>query len=162
MQPELPVVSVLLVDDRQANLLALEVTLDSLGQRLVTASSGTAALLAVAAERFAVILMDIRMPDLDGFATLAQLKLIDLNRDTPIIFLTAYPEQSLELQSYASGAVDYILKPFDPDALRYKIGVFVRLRQNALALERALAALQRAREHCPHCGAALGDGAPGR
>jgi CheY-like chemotaxis protein len=161
MHPELPMVSVLLVDDRQENLLALEVTLESLGQRLVTATSGAGALLAVAAEQFALILMDIRMPDLDGFATLARLKQAGLNRETPIIFLTAYPEQSLELQSYASGAVDFILKPFDPDTVRYKVGVFVRLRQNAIALERALAALQVARERCPNCGAAVGHGERG-
>ena len=138
----LPIVSVLLVDDRPENLLALEASLEPLGQRLVLADSGDAALRAVLAEQFAVILMDIRMPGIDGFETMALLKQREKSRDTPIIFLSAFPEQHHVLNSYTAGAVDYILKPFEPEALRSKVSVFVTLRQNQLALEHARARLE--------------------
>jgi diguanylate cyclase (GGDEF)-like protein len=133
----LPQVSVLLVDDRPENLLALEAVLEPLGQRLVQARSGGAALQAVLAEQFAVILMDIRMPDLDGFETLALLRTRKLSRHIPIIFLTGHAEQEDQLRSYASGAVDILQKPFDPNTLRAKVGVFVHLRQNEVALQMA-------------------------
>lgn len=139
---ELPPVSVLLVDDRPENLLALEASLEPLGQRLVLAHSGNDALRAVLDEQFAVILMDIRMPGLDGFETIALLRQRAQSRHTPIIFLSAYPEQHHILRSYSAGAVDYILKPFDPEALRSKVSVFVNLRQNELALQAAHAELE--------------------
>jgi diguanylate cyclase (GGDEF)-like protein len=132
---DLPQVSVLLVDDRAENLLALEAVLEPLGQRLVQAHSGGAALQAVLAEQFAVILMDIRMPDLDGFETLALLRTRKRSRHIPIIFLTGFAEQEDQLRSYASGAVDILQKPFDPGTLRAKVNVFVHLRQNELALQ---------------------------
>jgi diguanylate cyclase (GGDEF)-like protein len=134
---ELPRVSVLLVDDRPENLFALEVSLEPLGQRLVYARSGADALRAVLDEQFAVILMDIRMPGLDGFETMALLKQRERSRHVPIIFLSAFPEHHHTLRSYLSGAVDYLPKPFDPEALRSKVSVFVRLRQNELALQAA-------------------------
>ncbi|CAN5579368.1 hypothetical protein BH11MYX1_BH11MYX1_14310 [soil metagenome] len=139
---QLPTVSVLLVDDRAENLMALEVSLEPLGQRLVLADSGTAALRAVLEEQFAVILMDIRMPGLDGFETMALLKQREKSRDTPIIFLSAFHEQHHVLHSYTVGAVDYMLKPFEPEALRSKVSVFVTLRQNQLALEHVRAQLE--------------------
>jgi diguanylate cyclase (GGDEF)-like protein len=134
---DLPQVSVLLVDDRPENLLALEAVLEPLGQRLVHARSGGEALRAVLAEQFAVILMDIRMPDLDGFETLALLRTRKRSRHIPIIFLTGFAEQEDQLRSYASGAVDILQKPFDPGTLRAKVGVFVHLRQNEVALQMA-------------------------
>ncbi|MEO6776885.1 MAG: diguanylate cyclase [Kofleriaceae bacterium] len=134
---ELPQVSVLLVDDRPEQLTALEAVLEPLGQHLVHARSGAAALHAVLAEQFAVILMDIRMPDLDGFETLALLRTRERSRHIPIIFLTGLAEQEDQLRSYASGAVDILQKPFDPDTLRAKVGVFVHLRQNEVALQRS-------------------------
>ena len=140
---ELPNVSILLVDDRAENLCALEASLESLGQRLVRAQSGDDALRAVLDQQFAVILMDIRMPGLDGFETLAMLRQRERTRHIPIIFLTAYPEQHQLVRSYASGAVDYITKPFDPDTLRSKVSVFVHLRQNELALEAIRADLEQ-------------------
>ena len=139
----LPQVSVLLVDDRAENLCALEASLEPLGQRLVRAQSGDAALRAVLDEQFAVILMDVRMPGLDGFETLAMLRQRDRTKHIPIIFLTAYPEQAQLVRSYESGAVDYITKPFEPDTLRTKVSVFVHLRQNELALEAAHAELEQ-------------------
>jgi diguanylate cyclase (GGDEF)-like protein len=140
---EMPRVSVLLVDDRTENLCALEASLEPLGQRLVHAQSGDAALRAVLDEQFAVILMDIRMPGLDGFETLALLRRRDRTKHIPIIFLTAYPEQQQLARSYESGAVDYISKPFDPETLRSKVSVFVHLRQNELALQAAHAELEQ-------------------
>ena len=131
---DLPVVSVLLVDDRPENLCALEASLEPLGQRLVTVTSGTDALRAVLDEEFAVILMDISMPELDGFETVEMLRKRERSRHIPIIFLSAYPEQHNIVRSYSAGAVDYILKPFDPDALRSKVSVFVHLRQHEIAL----------------------------
>jgi diguanylate cyclase (GGDEF)-like protein len=139
----LPRVSVLLVDDRPENLLALEVSLEPLGQRLVRARSGDEALRAVLDEQFAVILMDIRMPGLDGFETMALLKQRERSRNVPIIFLSAMPEQLDGMRSYSSGAVDYLLKPIEPEALRSKVSVFVTLRQNELALQAAHAELEK-------------------
>ncbi len=147
---ELPRVSVLLVDDHPENLLALEASLEPLGQRLVRAESGTAALRAVLDEQFAVILMDVRMPDLDGFETMALLRQRERSRNVPIIFLSAHPEKHHVLRSYSSGAVDYLLKPFDPDALRSKVSVFVTLRQNELALQAAHSELQTAHAELEH------------
>ncbi len=140
--PHLPRVSVLIVDDRPENLAALEASLEPLGLQVVQAQSGDDALRAVLDEQFAVILMDVRMPGLDGFETLALLRQRERSRDTPIIFLTAYSEQQVLVQSYASGAVDYILKPFDPEIVRSKVKVFVQLRQNELALQTAYAQLE--------------------
>ncbi|HEY0249917.1 MAG TPA: response regulator, partial [Kofleriaceae bacterium] len=133
----LPTVSILIVDDRPENLLALEVSLESLGQRIVQASSGEDALRAVLEEQFAVILMDIRMPGLDGFETLKLLRAREKSRHIPIIFLTAHDDELNALHSYSHGAVDCLVKPFDPDALRAKVQVFVHLRQNELALQAA-------------------------
>jgi len=134
---DLPEVSVLLVDDRAENLLALEVALEPLGQKLVYARSGEDALRAVLAEQFAVILMDIRMPGLDGFETLELLRARQRSRRIPIIFLTAYAEQEDLVRSYKYGAVDCLQKPFDPATLRAKVQVFVDLRRNELALQAA-------------------------
>ncbi|MFT3694099.1 MAG: EAL domain-containing protein [Kofleriaceae bacterium] len=133
----LPVVSILIVDDRPENLLALEVSLESLGQRIVKAASGEDALRCVLEETFAVILMDIRMPGLDGFETLKLLRAREKSRHIPIIFLTAHNDQQQSIVSYEHGAVDYLEKPFDPEALRSKVSVFVHLRQNELALQAA-------------------------
>jgi len=143
LSEDLPVVSVLLVDDRIENLLALEASLEPLGQRLVRATSGTEALRAVLDEDFAVILMDISMPGLDGFETVEALRQRQRSRHIPIIFISAYPEQQNSVRSYSAGAVDYLLKPFDPDTLRVKVSVFVHLRQHELALEAAHAELEQ-------------------
>jgi diguanylate cyclase (GGDEF)-like protein len=137
MAEPLPPVSVLLVDDRPENLLALEAVLEPLAQKLVRAQSGDAALRAVLDEQFAVILMDIRMPGLDGFATMQLLRRHPRCQRVPIIFLSAFPGPEDGLLSYSSGAVDYIMKPFEPEALRSKVSVFVHLRQHELALEAA-------------------------
>ncbi|NUR25925.1 MAG: response regulator [Catenulispora sp.] len=130
---------ILLVDDRPENLLALESILGSLGHELVTASSGEQALRAVLREEFAVILLDVRMPGMDGFEVASHIRLRERSRDTPIIFLTAAgdgPHQTL--RGYAAGAADYLTKPFDPWVLRAKVGVFAELhRKNRQLKEQA-------------------------
>jgi CheY-like chemotaxis protein len=119
---------ILLVDDRAENLLALEAILSSLDQELVFVRSGEAAVEAARADEFAVILLDVVMPGMDGFETAAQIKQRGRTPNVPIIFLTAAgAEPDLAFRGYAAGAVDYISKPFDPWVLRAKVSVFVDL-----------------------------------
>jgi CheY-like chemotaxis protein len=119
---------ILLVDDRAENLLALEAILSSLDQELVFVRSGEAAVEAAGADEFAVILLDVVMPGMDGFETAAQIKQRGRTPNVPIIFLTAAgAEPDLAFRGYAAGAVDYISKPFDPWVLRAKVSVFVDL-----------------------------------
>jgi CheY-like chemotaxis protein len=119
---------ILLVDDRIENLVALEAILSSLNQVLVTVRSGEQAVQALLAEEFAVVLLDIMMPGMDGFETAAQIKRHAKNRDVPIIFLTAAIERpDHTFRGYSAGAVDYLAKPFDPWVLQAKVSVFVDL-----------------------------------
>ncbi|HET9081791.1 MAG TPA: response regulator [Trebonia sp.] len=119
---------ILLVDDRAENLFALEAILSSLDQELVFVRSGEAAAEAAAADEFAVILLDVVMPGMDGFETAAQIKRRGRTPNVPIIFLTAAgAEPELAFRGYAAGAVDYISKPFDPWVLRAKVSVFIDL-----------------------------------
>jgi CheY-like chemotaxis protein len=119
---------ILIVDDRAENLIAIETVLASLGQQLVCVRSGEAALEALGADEFAIILLDVVMPGMDGFETAAHIKRRPGLRDVPIIFLTAADlDQELAFRSYAAGAMDFITKPFDPRVLRSKVGVFIDL-----------------------------------
>ncbi len=119
---------ILLVDDRGENLVALEAILSSLNQVLVPVRSGEEALKALLVDEFAVILLDVVMPGMDGFETAAHIKRRPKTRDVPIIFLTAASaEPDHAFRGYAAGAVDYISKPFDPWVLRAKVSVFVEL-----------------------------------
>ena len=130
---------ILLVDDRPENLTALEAVLGALDQTLVRAGSGEEALKALLTDEFAVILLDVQMPGLDGFETAAHIKRRERTKDIPIIFLTAVsngPHHTF--RGYAAGAVDYLSKPFDPWILRAKVSVFVELhRKNQLLKEQA-------------------------
>lgn len=149
----LPVVepaSVLLVDDQAEGLLALEATLAPLGQRLVTARSGREALRHLLTRDFAVILLDVIMPEMDGFETAQLIRERERSRDTPIVFLTALSQGQLpELRAYAVGAVDYLLKPYEPEILRSKVSVFVELHRKTELVRRQAEALREAqkREH---------------
>ncbi|MGH3299761.1 MAG: response regulator, partial [Trebonia sp.] len=119
---------ILLVDDRAENLLALEAILSSLDQELVFVRSGEAAIEAALADDFAIILLDVVMPGMDGFETATQIKERSSTPDVPIIFLTAAgADPELAFRGYAAGGVDYISKPFDPWVLRAKVSVFVDL-----------------------------------
>ncbi|MDF9816032.1 response regulator [Streptomyces sp. SPB162] len=134
---------ILLVDDRPENLLALEAILSALDQTLVRAASGEEALKALLTDDFAVILLDVQMPGMDGFETAAHIKRRERTRDIPIIFLTAInhgPHHTF--RGYAAGAVDYISKPFDPWVLRAKVSVFVELYMKNCQLREQAALLR--------------------
>jgi len=119
---------ILLVDDRPENLLALEAILSALDQQLVRANSGEEALRALLKDEFALILLDARVPGMDGFETAARIKGRNRTKNVPIIFLTAVDtDKNNTFRGYAAGAADYISKPFDPWVLRAKVQVFVDL-----------------------------------
>jgi len=121
-------VNVLLVDDRAENLLALEAILAPLDLNLVKAYSGEQALKSLLRYDFAVILMDVQMPGMDGFATAELIKSRPKTQHIPIVFVTAISkDERYVFQGYSAGAVDYIAKPFHPDVLRSKVAVFVDL-----------------------------------
>jgi PAS domain S-box-containing protein len=146
--PERP--SVLLVDDRPENLLALTAVLEPLDARLVAAGSGEEALRALLGEDFAVVLLDVQMPGMDGFETAEYIRGRERSARTPIIFLTAVSTDiSQVLRGYEAGAVDYVLKPFDPTVLRAKVAVFAELERHRRGRERADELLRRAWESSP-------------
>jgi CheY-like chemotaxis protein len=119
---------ILIVDDRPENLLALEAILQGLGHELVKAHSGEEALKRLLTEDFALILLDVQMPGMDGFETATHIKQRERTRDVPIVFLTAIDGEAHQaFRGYAAGAVDYLSKPFDPWVLRAKVGVFIEL-----------------------------------
>jgi signal transduction histidine kinase len=132
-----PPVNVLLVDDQPANLLALEAMLQGLGQNLVQASSGREALKWLLSNDCAVILLDVKMPDMDGFETATLIRERDRSRHTPIIFLTAADKsQTQAVRGYSVGAVDYLVKPVVPEFVRSKVAVFVELAKKTEQLHR--------------------------
>jgi len=129
-------VSILLVDDQPANLLALESILGDMGE-LVKAHSGRAALRHLLEVDFAVILLDVQMPEMDGFETASLIREREKSRDTPIIFLTALSRSETNVfRGYELGAVDYIFKPFHPEILRSKVSVFSELFRRRETLKR--------------------------
>ncbi|MEV6019859.1 MULTISPECIES: response regulator [unclassified Streptomyces] len=132
--------SILLVDDMEDNLVALEAVLRSLNEPLVRARSGEEAMEALLRRRFAVVLLDIRMPGMDGFETAANIKRLDRTKDVPIIFLTSTDaDAGYAFRGYATGAADYLTKPFDPWVLRAKVSVFLDLHRKNRQLECLLA-----------------------
>lgn len=124
------VFNILMVDDRPENLLALEAVLDKPEYNLVGVTSGEAALKCLLKKEFALILLDVQMPGLNGFETAKLIRTRGKSRTTPIIFITAISqtEQNV-LEGYASGAVDYIFKPLNPEVLRAKVDAFLRLHK---------------------------------
>ncbi|MEU2771580.1 response regulator [Streptomyces sp. NPDC007162] len=131
---------ILLVDDMEDNLTALEAVLGSLNEPMVRARSGEEAVKALLLRRFAVVLLDIRMPGMDGFETAANIKRLDRTKDVPIIFLTGADEDTgYAFRGYATGAADYVTKPFDPWVLRAKVNVFLELHRKNQQLEALLA-----------------------
>jgi PAS domain S-box-containing protein len=136
--------NILLVDDQPQNLLALEAILSDMGENLVAVNSGKAALRALLEREFAVILLDVQMPELDGLETAGLIRQRDKSRDTPIIFLTALSRSETSMfKGYELGAVDYIFKPFHPEVLRTKVGVFVELFRRREALKNQTLELAR-------------------
>ncbi|MEV7871988.1 response regulator [Streptomyces sp. NPDC088124] len=131
---------ILLVDDMEDNLIALEAVLASLDERLVRARSGEEALEALLRQPFALVLLDVRMPGMDGFETAYRIKKLDRAKDIPIIFLNGPGSDSgYAFRGYATGAADFLTKPFDPWMLRAKVSVFLDLHRKNRQLERALA-----------------------
>ena len=126
----------LLVDDQPYGLVALEAVLEGVGATLVKAGSGREALRILLNRDFAVILLDVNMPGIDGLETAALLRTRERSRHTPIIFLTATLENDDQTaQAYALGAVDFIRKPLVPDILRSKVAVFVELASRAALIQ---------------------------
>ncbi|HWL88493.1 MAG TPA: response regulator [Polyangiaceae bacterium] len=147
--------AVLLVDDQPKNLLALEAILEPLGTEMVMAHSGPEALKHLLTRDFAVILLDVQMPTMDGFETAMLIKERERSRHIPIIFLTAISkDEAFVFKGYTVGAVDYMFKPFDPDILRSKVQVFLDIYrkteqlklQDKMLRERELAELRRSSE----------------
>ncbi len=155
-EPALGKANILVVDDLAEKLLVFHSILDELGQNLVMARSGSEALEQVLQREFAVILLDVNMPDIDGMETAALIRRYKRSAHTPIIFITAHADEMQTAQGYQLGAVDYILSPIIADVLRSKVRVFVDLYQmrertrlmaeERVALERAAAARRAAEE----------------
>jgi two-component system, sensor histidine kinase and response regulator len=130
-------VNILLVDDQPANLVALEAMLQGLDQNLIKAESGREALKLLLTHDFAVILLDVKMPEMDGFETATLIRQRDKSRHTPILFLTAADNtQAQAVRGYALGAVDYLVKPVVPEFVRSKVAVFVELAKKTELLKR--------------------------
>src|SRR3954470_21173480 len=131
-------VNILIVDDEPKNLTVLESVLDDPGYRLVRAGSGEEALLALMADEFAVLVLDVRMPGMNGFEVAQLVKERRKTARIPIIFLSAYYNEDQHiLEGYVSGAVDYLNKPVNPAVLRSKVAVFAELHRKGRALEAA-------------------------
>jgi two-component system sensor histidine kinase/response regulator len=138
MNPE-PKINILMVDDEPANLVALEATLESLGQNLVKASSGKAALRHLLEDDFAVILLDVQMPEMNGIETAAAIRERERSRHIPVIFLTArLNTDDIMFKGYSAGAVDFLTKPLQPEILRAKVEVFVELALVRQRLQREI------------------------
>jgi response regulator RpfG family c-di-GMP phosphodiesterase len=126
------------------NLIALEAVLGALNEPLVRARSGEEAMKALLRQKFAVVLLDVRMPGMDGFETASNIKRLDQTKDVPIIFLTGTEGDSgYAFRGYATGAADFLTKPFDPWVLRAKVNVFLELHRKNRQLERMLAQERR-------------------
>ncbi|HEU4752921.1 MAG TPA: response regulator, partial [Armatimonadota bacterium] len=126
-------VQILLVDDRPENLTALRAVLEAPGEHIVCAGSGAEALALLQQQEFACVLLDVRMPEMDGFETASRIRASDRFPNTPILFLTAAEAEPAHLaRAYALGAVDVLSKPLDLAALRAKVGTFVQLKREAL------------------------------
>ncbi len=137
MSEQEPKVNILLVDDHPANLLALEAILGDLGQTLVKAHSGEEALRHLIDQDFAVILLDVLMPGMNGFETAALIRERERTKHMPIIFLTAGGKTETEMfQGYAVGAIDYLLKPIRPAVLRSKVLVLLDLYRKSTEVKR--------------------------
>lgn len=137
---------ILLVDDNPENLVSLEATLESLGQSLVLARSGMEALRYLLDDDFAAILLDVKMPDMDGFQTAELIRARKRSRHTPILFLTGYKNDEHLFRGYDLGAVDFLFKPIVPEILRSKVGVFVELSRNTALLRRQADILGKAEQ----------------
>jgi signal transduction histidine kinase len=139
---------ILLVDDEPKSLYALQELLSTLGETLMTAPSGEEALRLVLKHDFAVILLDVRMPGIDGFETAKLIRNRERSRLTPIIFLTAAADEMTSMfRGYEVGAVDYLMKPVVPEILKSKVSVFVELHRKSERLKESEDKLRRLAAH---------------
>ncbi len=136
-------IKLLLVDDDRDNLLALQAVLEPLDQELMLADSGISALRLCLEHDFAAILLDVRMPEMDGFETAEMIRSRNRSRHTPILFLTAYRSDEQLFRGYDLGAVDFLFKPIVPEVLQSKVAVFVELSRTEQLLRRKTEALAR-------------------
>ncbi|MEI6783367.1 MAG: response regulator [Verrucomicrobiota bacterium] len=142
-----PLANILLVDDRAEDRAALEVVLAPLGQNLILAESGQDALRHLLKTEFALILLDVEMPLMDGLETAGMIRQRERSQQIPIIFITGVAVTGVErFKGYAAGAVDYMLKPVIPDVLRWKVRVFVDLYRLKAAREEQIRALEVANQ----------------
>ncbi|MBD2158596.1 response regulator [Leptolyngbya sp. FACHB-16] len=140
-------VNILLVDDQPENLVALEAILGELGANLVKSTSGEEALRCLLYDDFAVILLDVQMPQMDGFEVATLIRSRKRSRDTPIIFLTAFSSsEQFMFKGYALGAVDYLIKPIAPNVLLSKVAIFIELFKKTEALRQKTEILQQQTE----------------
>src|SRR5690242_5472522 len=139
-------VKLLLVDDTPENLVSLEAALYTLGEDLVFANSGTEALRHLLEDDFAAVLLDVKMPGMDGFETAELIRSRPRSRHTPILFLTGYKSDEHLFRGYDLGAVDFLFKPIVPEVLRSKVGVFVELSRNTALLRRQAEVLSKAEQ----------------
>ncbi|MCU1308835.1 MAG: sensor hybrid histidine kinase [Acidobacteriaceae bacterium] len=137
-------VKILLVDDNPDNLVSIEAALDTLNEELVSARSGTEALRYLLESDFAAILLDVKMPDMDGFETAELIRSRKRSQHTPILFLTAYRNEEHLFRGYDLGAVDFLFKPIVPEILRSKVAVFVELSRSAQRQRRQAEILAKA------------------
>src|SRR5690349_6856077 len=144
-------VKILIVDDQPDNLLSAEAVLEGLGQQIVKAPSGREALRQLLDNDFAVILLDVMMPGMDGLETATLIRQRDRSRHTPIIFLTALGKSEEHLiRGYDVGAVDYLFKPIVPEVLRSKVTVFVELYRKSSLIKRHSDLLERRNSELEH------------
>src|SRR5688572_25433656 len=139
-------VKILLVDDTPDNLVSLEAALYTLGEELVLARSGMEALRHLLEDDFAAILLDVKMPDMDGFETAELIRSRPRSRHTPILFLTGYKNEEHLFRGYDLGAVDFLFKPIVPEVLRSKVAVFVELSRSNLKLKEQADTLRKQAE----------------
>ena len=146
-------IKILLVDDTPENLVSLEAALSGLGEQLVLANSGKEALRCLLHDDFAAILLDVRMPEMDGFETAELIRSRPRSKQIPILFLTGYRNEEHLFRGYDLGAVDFLFKPIVPEVLRSKVAVFVelsrsnaKLQEQADALRKQAEVLQRAEQ----------------
>src|SRR5215211_234448 len=141
---------ILVVDDQADSVMALEAVLSPLGHEVVTARSGEEALKHLLERDFAVIVMDVRMPGMDGFETVELIKSRRRNEDVSVIFLTGADADGREVtRGYSAGAVDYIVKPVDPDVLRSKVAVLLKLQRKSAELRESEERFRTAFEGAP-------------
>lgn len=135
--PDNSIINILIVDDRPENLLSLESILESPSINLIKATSGNEALSMVLKHDIGIVIMDVQMPDMDGFETAELMRGTERTRNIPIIFVTAISKEEKHIfKGYKSGAVEYLFKPIDPDILKSKVNVFIRLHKQKKILEK--------------------------